>query len=165
MVWAGRTAELRACNGWALSARCGAHDRFLSAKRGDVRVFRRFETLVGFLRDIGISRFDVDASTFDPDAAGRASRSDRAAALKAAHEAAAHDRWFREQVKQALDDPRTSIPDAEVSADFASRRAAICQPHATARYSISTRRCSPRARRATFPCTSSSCRRPSRASS
>ncbi|AWU98678.1 hypothetical protein DM992_03205 [Burkholderia sp. JP2-270] len=33
------------------------------------------------------------------------------------------------------------------------------------RYRISTRRCSPRARRATFPCTSSSCRRPSRASS
>ncbi|HGL6715176.1 hypothetical protein NTJ56_00755 [Burkholderia contaminans] len=111
--------------GWAISARCGANDRFLSAKRGDVRVFRRFETLVGFLRDIGISRFDVDASTFDPDAAGRAARPDRSAALKAAHEAAAHDRWFREQVQQALDDPRASIPDAEVSADFASRRSAL----------------------------------------
>ena len=77
------------------------------------------------LRDIGISRFDVDASAFDPDAVGRATRPDRAAALKAAHQAVAHDRWFREQVQQALDDPRASIPDAEVSADFASRRAAL----------------------------------------
>ena len=121
-----RAARVVGCgNVWALSARCGAHDRFLSAKRGDVRVFRRLETLVGFLRDIGITRFDVDASAFDPDAAGRATRPDRAAALRAAHEAAAHDRWFREQVQQALDDPRAPIPDAEVSADFASRRAAL----------------------------------------
>ncbi|NTX32023.1 hypothetical protein HT746_33760 [Burkholderia pyrrocinia] len=123
-----RAARVIGCgNGWAVSARCGASERLLSAKRGDVRVFRRFETLVGFLRDIGISRFDVDASDFDPDAAGRAARPDRAAALKAAHEAAVHDRWFREQVQQALDDPRPSIPDAEVSAEFASRRAALRQ--------------------------------------
>jgi hypothetical protein len=67
----------------------------------------------------------VDASAFDPDAAGRVARSDRAAALKAAHEAVARDRWFREYVQQALDDPRASIPDAEVSAGFASRRAAL----------------------------------------
>ncbi|MGS0892771.1 antitoxin PaaA2 family protein [Burkholderia stagnalis] len=123
-----RAARVVGCgNGWAVSARCGANERFLSAKRGDVRVFRRFETLVGFLRDIGISRFDVDASDFDPVAAGRATRPDRAAALKAAHEAAAHDRWFREQVQQALDDPRPSIPDAEVRAGFALRRAALRQ--------------------------------------
>lgn len=114
-------------NGWTVAARYGATERFLSAKRGDVRVFRRFETLVGFLRDIGISRFDVDASDFDPDAAGRATRPDRAAALKAAHEAAAYDRWFREQVQQALDDPRPSIPDAEVKAEFASRREVLRQ--------------------------------------
>ncbi|AXF19197.1 hypothetical protein CUJ89_00775 [Burkholderia pyrrocinia] len=123
-----RAARVVGCgNGWAVSARCGANERFLSAKRGDVRVFRRFETLVSFLRDIGISRFDVDASDFDPDAAGGATRPDRAAALKAAHEAAAHDRWFRDQVQQALDDPRPSVPDAEVRAGLASRRAALRQ--------------------------------------
>ncbi|RQS73493.1 hypothetical protein DID96_08230 [Burkholderia sp. Bp8963] len=112
-------------NGWSVAARYGATERFLSAKRGDVRVFRRFETLVGFLRDIGISQFDVDASGFNPDAADRATRPDRAAALKAAHEAAAYDRWVREQVQQALDDPRPSIPDAEVKAEFALRRDAL----------------------------------------
>ncbi|MDN7492106.1 hypothetical protein CFB40_00670 [Burkholderia sp. AU31652] len=121
-----RAARVVGCgNGWALSARCGANERFLSAKRGDVRVFRRFETLVGFLRDIGISRFDVDAAGFDPEAPGRTTRPDRAEALKVAHEAAAHDRWFREQVQQALDDPRPSIPDAEVRAGFEARRDAL----------------------------------------
>jgi DNA-damage-inducible protein J len=35
-----------------------------------------------------------------------------------------HDAWFREQVQQALDDPRPDIPSEEVEAHFAKRRAA-----------------------------------------
>ena len=37
---------------------------------------------------------------------------------------AKHDAWFRAKVQEALDDPRPAIPDAEVSAHFAERRAA-----------------------------------------
>jgi len=37
---------------------------------------------------------------------------------------AQHDAWFRAKVQEALDDPRPAIPDAEVSAYFAERRAA-----------------------------------------
>jgi DNA-damage-inducible protein J len=36
----------------------------------------------------------------------------------------AHDAWFREQVRQALEDPRPASPDDEVEVHFAVRRAA-----------------------------------------
>lgn len=37
---------------------------------------------------------------------------------------AAHDAWFRAKVREALDDPRPTIPDDQVEAHFAKRRAA-----------------------------------------
>jgi DNA-damage-inducible protein J len=37
---------------------------------------------------------------------------------------AVHDAWFRAKVREALDDPRPAIPDEEVEAHFAKRRAA-----------------------------------------
>ncbi|KVN06292.1 MULTISPECIES: hypothetical protein [unclassified Burkholderia] len=111
-------------NGWTIAARYGLTERFLSAKRGDVRVFRKLETLVSFLRDMGISRFDVDAAGFDP-AAGGPTRPDRSAALKEAHAARAYDKWFREQVQQAMDDPRPRIPHAEVQQRMEAKKAAL----------------------------------------
>jgi hypothetical protein len=112
-------------NGWTLAAKYGRTERFLSAKRGDVRVFRKLETLVSFLRDMGINSFEVDAAGFDPESIERTTRPDRSVALKAAHEAAAYDKWFRAQVQQGLDDPRPRIPNEQVKADFADRRAAL----------------------------------------
>jgi antitoxin (DNA-binding transcriptional repressor) of toxin-antitoxin stability system len=35
-----------------------------------------------------------------------------------------YDGWFRSQVQEALDDPRPGIPNEEVEAEFAQRRAA-----------------------------------------
>ncbi|MGF7007933.1 type II toxin-antitoxin system RelB/DinJ family antitoxin [Shinella sumterensis] len=37
---------------------------------------------------------------------------------------AAHDAWFRAKVREALDDSRPDIPDDQVEAHFAKRRAA-----------------------------------------
>jgi hypothetical protein len=45
--------------------------------------------------------------------------------MRRAHEAAAYDTWFRQQVQEAIDDPRPSIPHDEVMAEFAERRAAL----------------------------------------
>ena len=39
----------------------------------------------------------------------------------------AYDAWFRAKVQEALDDPRPSIPDEEVRAEFAARRLARAQ--------------------------------------
>ncbi|MGO8655861.1 hypothetical protein ACC771_09250, partial [Rhizobium ruizarguesonis] len=68
----------------------------------------------------GISKFDVDAANYAP---GTASRPDRAAALRRTHKAAEYDKWFREQVGEAIreaDDPNAvwiSAQDAEERMD------------------------------------------------
>jgi DNA-damage-inducible protein J len=43
---------------------------------------------------------------------------------------AAHEAWFRAQVQKALSNPAPPIPDKEVAAQFARRRAALRQPKA-----------------------------------
>jgi hypothetical protein len=110
--------------GWALRVKYGTSERCLATQRGrKVRLFRRLETLVSYLKEIGMSRFDVDAAGFDPQTPGTA-RPDRAEALKKTHEAAAYDAWFRQQVQEALDDPRPGIPHEVMKARFAARRQA-----------------------------------------
>lgn len=114
--------------GWSLRVKYGAAERSLVAQRSrQVRIFRRMETLVSYLKDVGIERFDVDAADYE--AEGGKSRPDRAEALRRAHEAAAHDRWFREQVEVALkeaDDPATEwVPHDVVKQDMARQRAEL----------------------------------------
>ncbi len=40
---------------------------------------------------------------------------------------AAHDAWFRSKVQDAIDDPRPPVPNEDVKARFARRRAAALQ--------------------------------------
>ena len=113
--------------GWAVLVKYGLHERPLATQRsGQVRIFRKFETLVGYLRDVGIARFDVDAVDYDPAVLKSAQRPDRAEAMRRAHAAAAHDIWFREQVEQGLreaDDPATQwITNEEVERRSAAKR-------------------------------------------
>jgi hypothetical protein len=115
--------------GWGIVVKYGATERPLAATRSrEVRVFKKLETLVGYLKDIGINQFDVDAVNFDPQGTPSYSRPDASAALKHAHAAAAHDKWFREQVTQAIkeaDDPATQwVSNDVVKAESAKRRAA-----------------------------------------
>ncbi|MBB2750331.1 UNVERIFIED_ORG: hypothetical protein GGI57_001004 [Rhizobium aethiopicum] len=107
--------------GWSIVIRYGKSERPLAAQRSrQVRVFKRMDTLVSYLKDIGISQFDVDAADYVPETA---SRPDRAAALRRTHEAAEYDKWFREQVEEAIreaDDPNAvwiSAQDAEEQMD------------------------------------------------
>lgn len=114
--------------GWAVLVKYGMTERPLAAQRSrQVRLFRKFETLVSYLKEIGIARFDVDAANYDMDNATATRRPDRAEALKRAHEAAAYDTWFREQVQASIDDPRQSVPDDEARAQFAARKAVLRQ--------------------------------------
>jgi hypothetical protein len=114
--------------GWAVLVRYGMAERPLAAQRSrQVRLFRKFETLVAYLKDIGIARFDVDAVNYDPATVATARRPDRSEALKRAHEAAAYDTWFRDQVQASIDDPRPSVPDEVARAQFAARKVALRQ--------------------------------------
>lgn len=115
--------------GWGVIVQHGAIVSALAATRSkQIRVFKRLETLVGYLKDVGISRFDVDAGSFDAAALKTHSRPDTSATLKQAHAALAHDRWFRDQVEQAIkdaDDPAAQWVSNETAvAEGAKRRAA-----------------------------------------
>ncbi len=112
--------------GWAVLVRYGMQERPLAAQRSrNVRLFRRFETMVSYLKGLGIARFDVDAAEYDPDPLQSTRRPDRAEALRRAHAAAAYDAWFREQVQVSLDDPHPSVPDDIAREHFAQRRKAL----------------------------------------
>ena len=97
--------------GWGILVKYGMIERPLAATRSrQVRTFRKLETVVDYLKGIGISRFDVDTANYDPTQTKLPPRPDRAEAMKRAHEAVAHDRWFREEVataNQEADDPDT----------------------------------------------------------
>ncbi len=110
--------------GWGVVIQYGMTERVLAAKRGAVRIFRKFETLVGYLKGIGIAKYQVDASHFDPVALKtNRKRTDAAERMKNAHEAAAYKGWLTQQVQESIDDPQPSVPHSEVMAEWAAERA------------------------------------------
>ncbi len=116
--------------GWSVVIKYGMIERLLAASRSrQVRVFKKLETVVGYLKQIGLSRFDVDAANYDAAQLQTYRRPDRAEAMKRAHEAATHDQWFRDQVQQALleaDDPATVWVSQEVvKEDMRQQREAL----------------------------------------
>lgn len=116
--------------GWSVLVKYGMAERALAAQRSrQVRVFRRMETLVNYLKEIGIQRFDVDAADYEAEGGKTHSRPDRAEALRRTHEAAAHDKWFREQVEIALkeaDDPKTDwVGNDDAKTEWAKKRAEL----------------------------------------
>ncbi|MEM9966208.1 MAG: hypothetical protein AAGC58_12775 [Asticcacaulis sp.] len=104
------------------------HSYFLSVQRkaATPRVFKKMDTLIGYLKSIGIEHFAVDAAGYAPESYARP---DRAAVLKQAHEAAAHDKWFREQVSQGIakaDSPNAVwISNDDAKASWAKKRAEL----------------------------------------
>ena len=113
--------------GWEIVIKYGMVERVLAARRGAVRIFSRFETLVNYLKSIGISQFNVNASNYDP--SEKRTRPDSSARMIRTFGAAEHDKWFREQVEDAV--IKADMPDAvwipheEVINDMQQQRAAI----------------------------------------
>ncbi|MBY0577468.1 MAG: hypothetical protein K2P57_00310 [Burkholderiales bacterium] len=116
--------------GWGVTIQYGTNERPLAASRSrQVRIFKKLETVASYLKNIGIKNFDVDVENFDSTTIKTYSRPDRAEAMKHAHEAADHDKWFRRQVKDGLaeaDDPLTEwVPHEVAKQDMAQQRAAL----------------------------------------
>lgn len=112
--------------GWGVVIQYGMTERVLAAKRGAVRIFRKFETLVGYLKSIGIAKYQVDASQFDPVALKtERKRTDAAERMKNAHEAAAYKGWLSQEVQEAIDDPRPSVPHEQVVDEWQKERAVL----------------------------------------
>jgi hypothetical protein len=88
-------------DGWSVVFEVEAHWRVLTAKRGATRRFVKFETLVAYLKKLGIVQFQVDATQCDPSANKLARpRRDAAERMKRAHEAVARERRFQVQLEQ-----------------------------------------------------------------
>ena len=104
-------------DGWAVNIRYCANERPLATKDNKVRLFRHLETLVAYLKKIGINNFEVKAENYDPDVK-TVLRPDTAAAMKRAHEAAAYDKWFRARVQEGIDDPRPRLQEDEAEAQI-----------------------------------------------
>ncbi|MHB1618260.1 MAG: hypothetical protein ACYCOY_13940 [Metallibacterium sp.] len=115
--------------GFAVLARYGMHERTLAAKTGAPRLFASIDSAARELRTVGIAAFEVDTANYAPSDLLRRRRPDRAAALKAVHQAAEHDAWFRAQVEQAIheaDNPTTRwVPHEDVQRDMVQQRAAL----------------------------------------
>lgn len=100
--------------GWGIVVKYGMTERTLAAQRShQVRIFRKLETLVEYLKGVGIPRFDVDAVNYDPRGAGAIKRPDRAAAMKDAHAAAAYTKWLKAEVQEAIEDTSPTVPHDE----------------------------------------------------
>jgi len=113
--------------GWGVVIKYGMVERALAARRGAIRIFGKLETLVNYLRGIGISQFAVDAANYDPKPLRK--RPDSAARMKRTFDAADHDKWFREQVEEGIrqaNDPNTVwVSHEEVVQDIHRQREAI----------------------------------------
>jgi hypothetical protein len=115
--------------GWGVIIRCGRVSQQLAATRGAPRTFRQFETLAGYLKELGITEYHVDAAEFEV-GSSRAGPNDKrssmaSARMKRAHQAAAYDTWFRAQVQASIDDPRPNVSDDQARRRFAAKREAV----------------------------------------
>ena len=107
----------------AFATRNGDDGLLVTTRARQPRRFNDLRKAIVLLREIGIASMQVDATHWNPDEAATGTpRPDRSEALKRAHEAAAHDRWFRAQLEEALreaDEPGTvSIPHEQVMAEM-----------------------------------------------
>jgi len=113
--------------GWGISVRYGKKEFALETQRShQLRLFRKLETLVQYLKGIGIFRFEIDTMNYDPTNPGTVrTRPDSAAKMKSAHEAAAYDKWLKTEIQQAIDDPRPNLNHDDVMRELDERIAAI----------------------------------------
>lgn len=68
-------------NAFIVLVRVGSGEKTVVTTRGNVRQFASLDTAAGFVKDLGLSRFDVDISFYKPGRL-RNARPDRAEALR-----------------------------------------------------------------------------------
>ena len=119
--------------GWSVILKLGKIEKPLGAQRTDKpRMWRSLDRCVEYLKnELHIARFELlDATNYSDIAiVGGKCRADASARLRNAHEAAGHDKWFREQVELGLaeaDDPNTEwVSNEDANKSWARKRAAL----------------------------------------
>jgi hypothetical protein len=119
--------------GWAVILKLGKQETALCVQRTDKpRIWRSLDRCVEYLKsELNIARFELLDSSNHSDTAieGGNARADAALRMRDAHQAASHDKWFREQVAQAIkeaDDPKAIwVSNEDANASWAKKRAAL----------------------------------------
>ena len=118
--------------GWSVMLKLGMTEKPLGTQRTDKpRLWRSLDRCIEYLKnELHIARFDMlDATNHSAVAIAGKSRGDTAARMRRAHEAAAHDKWFRAQVElgiQEADDPNTKwVSHEEAKKSWAKKRAEL----------------------------------------
>ena len=118
--------------GWSVMLKLGMTEKPLGTQRTDKpRLWRSLDRCIEYLKnELQIARFDMlDATSYSAVSIVGKSRGDTAARMRRAHEAAAHDKWFREQVEQGIkeaNDPNTQwVSHEEAQASWAKKRAEL----------------------------------------
>jgi hypothetical protein len=125
--------------GWYLVVRRGKTAKALAAEDGGLRLFTTLNELDDYLREHRRSYFVVDTSELDKTADDPGTFERLREAQQAEEYLAAlgvdvlgedidgkeYDEWMRHQIQEALDDPRPSIPNAEVKERATVRRAEL----------------------------------------
>ena len=117
--------------GWGILIKYGMTERALAAQRShQVRIFRKLETLVNYLKDLGIANFDVDAAQYKTSSSPSRTRPDQSVKMKNAHKAAEYDEFFRQQVQSAMDDTRPKLSTADARQRIEAARASLTKAEA-----------------------------------
>jgi hypothetical protein len=116
--------------GWSVVFKLEASEKVLAAQRSKlVRVWRSLDRCVAFMRtELGVAHFDgLDASHYAAEGPIRKTRTDASKRMRRAHEAAAHDEWFRAQVGEGLRDLDAGrvVSEADHDTHWAKRRVAL----------------------------------------
>lgn len=90
--------------GWSVMLKMGTTEKLLGTQRTDKpRLWRSLDTCMSYLMsELHISLIDALDGRSHSEATSRTARVDSSERMKRAHEAAAHDKWFRAQVDDAI---------------------------------------------------------------
>ena len=117
--------------GWSVMLKIGMTEKVLGVQRtNSPRIWRSLDRCVEYLKkELHIAQFDrLDATQHDNSPSDN-TRTDAAERMRHAHQSAAHDKWFRAQVEEAIneaDDPATVwVSNEDAKVQWAKKRAAL----------------------------------------
>lgn len=108
-------------NGWNVVVRHGKVARVLIDENNAVQFFQTLNDLKSYLHAAAIPAFLIELGALDPSADDHGTRE----RMREAKELVEQDEWIHQQVQDALDDPRPSIPNTVVKERAAARRAEL----------------------------------------
>ena len=114
--------------GWSVMLKIGMTEKALGAQRTDKpRLWKSLDRCVDYLKsELHIARFDMlDATGFSAAPMTGRSKNSASERMRAAHEAAAYDKWLKAEIQEAIDDPRPSIPHEDVMLHVREKLAAL----------------------------------------